>query len=145
MFVRQGLEVEATAELQRASSAKAGDVAEGAASEGRVGTACELGVVEQIERLDTNLELAFAPDVKAAEDACVHSSHPWTAELVAVGVAEMRLSVASRLDRVGKRNGVKPGLTAADRVVAWRAVMAAKLVVGRNEIGIERIAGRVEP
>src|ERR1035437_825221 len=80
-------EVEATAELQRARAAKAGDVAEGSVAHccGRAGKNC---VVQQIEGLDANLELALAMDVEPAKDAGVDIGNAGSTELVAVSVAE---------------------------------------------------------
>jgi hypothetical protein len=62
---------------QRAGIAESCDIAEGAASNSIVdlrtivARRIVLRMVQEIERLDTNLELAFAPDMEAAEDARV--------------------------------------------------------------------------
>ena len=88
------LEVEATAELDGArgigvvAKGEAGDVSECSAANGYVGIADEFGVVNQIERFDPNLELAFTPHLDATSDACVYVGNAGSAEFVAAGVAK---------------------------------------------------------
>ena len=49
--------------------------------------------------------------MKAPEDAWIHTSHPWSTELIAVGVAEARLDVAARLNRIRDLDPVDMTLT----------------------------------
>jgi hypothetical protein len=89
------LEVDAPAELQRAGIAEGGDIAESAASYSIVdlrtivARRIVLRMVQKIERLDANLELAFAPDMEAAEDTRVDGVDSRATELIAVRVAEV--------------------------------------------------------
>src|SRR5277367_5651701 len=99
----------------------------------------ELRVIQQIERLDANLELALTPDVEAAEDARVDVCDSRAAEFVTMRVPEVGLGSTARLNWFSEGSRVKPRLATADRVVAWRAVVAAELVVGCDEIGVLRV------
>ena len=91
---RSRLEVDAAAELERAcgtgvvAEGEAGDVSECSAANGYVGIADEFRVVEQVERLDANLEVAFTVDLEAARDACVDVGNARSAEFVAASVAK---------------------------------------------------------
>ena len=73
-----------------------------------VGIADELRVVERVEGLDPNLELALTVDLEAAKDACVDIGDARSAEFVAAGVAEVRRDDAGgRLRR--RCRWVRPG------------------------------------
>ncbi len=145
------LEVEAAAKLQRTPAGDACDVAE------RSATHCCIGVAKQrvigyVEALDANLELALAIQVESPEHAYVSIRLSRSAELIAVGVREDRrddrrlcLGRCVRwLGLVGEGCRVEPGLAARYRRVAGRAVVAANLLVRRNEFGVQRVAGGVE-
>src|SRR6202042_3995166 len=84
------LEVEPAAELQRARVAKGGDVTKRSAAHLRAGIAGELGMIQQIERLDANLELALMVDVEPANATRIDVCHSRSTELIPMRVAEMR-------------------------------------------------------
>ena len=47
-------------------------------------------MIQHVECFEADLKLALAVDVEPAEDTNVHHCLPWTAELVAMRVAEDR-------------------------------------------------------
>jgi hypothetical protein len=93
------LEVEATAELQRARqvgivcACEVRDIAKGTVPYGCIWIGDKLWVVQQVECLDTNLELALTKDVEASEDARVDIGNTGSTELVAMRRAEARATV----------------------------------------------------
>ncbi len=154
------LEVEASAELQGAAcSPPAGDVAESCSADGDVVRSRELGVVEKVERLHANLELTLLIDMESTEDAGVDKSRTRSAELVAVGIAEVRSDHAGRLaavdvvrcggdgvvrfGRVRERRGIEPWSAPADRTAGALGV-AAELSIGLDQIRVESVARSVE-
>jgi len=109
-------------------------------------------VVQQIERLNADLELALAVDVEPANDTRIDVCHARTAEFVPMRIAKVRrndrrwvLSCrVGRLNRIGEGCRVEPGHTAGDSTTTGRAVAAAELVVRLNEIGVQRVARRID-
>ncbi len=118
----------------------------------RAGVAGELRVIQQIERLDANLELALTVDVEPANDTRIDVCHSRSTELIPMRVAEMRRNdrrwvLGCRvgwLDRIGEGCRVEPGHAAGDSTITGRAVVAAELVVRFNEIGVQRVARRID-
>lgn len=146
------LEVVATAELQGAGRAEAGDVAEGAARHGGIRVGGELWVVEQVEGFHANLELAFAPDVEAAKDAGVDVGYARATELIAVRVGEEWAADLGRrcccavggFRRIGEGSWVEPRTAAADAAVAGRAVVPPELHIGFHQLCVFGVARRVD-
>lgn len=151
----QLLEVKPSAELQRTrqvgiiGAGEVGDVAEGATTGlgsrryCRVWVGDQLWMVQQVEGLDANLELTLAKEVETTEDACVEIGYAGSTELIASGVTEARSTVRVR-SWVGKTCRIKPGVATVNGGIAWCAVVPSKLSIRFNQIGILRIAWRVD-
>lgn len=106
---QHNLEVEAAAELQRTGTlrrrvprAKAGDIPESSTTNRHVRVGCKYRVIEKIERLEANLELAFAVYVDGPEEACIEDRHSGSAELVAPGVGQRGWSIAGVPGNAGR-------------------------------------------
>ena len=109
-------------------------------------------MIQQIERLDANLELALMVDVEPANDTRIDVCHSRSTELIPMRVAEMRRNdrrwvlgcCVGRLDRISEGCRVEPGHAARDSTSTGCAVVTAELAVRLNEIGVQRVAGRID-
>ena len=109
-------------------------------------------MIQQIERLDANLELALMVDVEPANDTRIDVGHARSTELIPMRVAEMRRNdrrwvLGCRvgwLDWISEGCRVEPGHAAGDSFITGCAVVASELAVRLNEIGVQRVARRID-
>src|SRR4051812_48524361 len=102
------LEVEFSSELQHARIPRTGRLPEGAAAEIRT-DAIELGVVERVERLRTELEIQGLADLERLVNRRVDIEAAGSERNVLAGVAEsVRRAAGPRGQRSGKYRRIEP-------------------------------------